>query len=190
MTRRGAMLTADYRCLRPNDSGSISVAWLPHDAITNTERYSIALKENSGFRLGIRRIRQLQPRLRLHGRNRSRVGHCLSDRLDHAVSAGSRAHLFEWTVDRIGARAALAIFFQRFHLQPRAASQCFRYRALQRGRFRFWRRGRCDALHHLVVGYDARQSASVFNPYVSYPIERPGWFITPEAGVAFSLRTI
>ena len=53
MTRRGAMLTADYRYLRPNDSGSISVAWLPHDAITNTERYSIALKEiwdfGSGF---------------------------------------------------------------------------------------------------------------------------------------------
>ncbi|MDI7047473.1 LPS assembly protein LptD, partial [Escherichia coli] len=53
MSKLGEMFTADYRYLQPNDSGSISVAWLPHDAITNTDRYSIAVNQTwkigSGF---------------------------------------------------------------------------------------------------------------------------------------------
>ncbi len=44
MTKRGALLTADYRYLTANSSGALSITYLPYDAITKTNRYSFSFK--------------------------------------------------------------------------------------------------------------------------------------------------
>jgi LPS-assembly protein len=49
MSKRGAMLRTNYRYLSPTYSGTATIAYLPDDALTKTNRYSINFQHNQNF---------------------------------------------------------------------------------------------------------------------------------------------
>ncbi|MDP9649909.1 LPS-assembly protein LptD [Paraburkholderia caledonica] len=184
MTRRGAMLTADYRYLRPNDSGSLSVAFLPHDAITRTQRYSIALKENWSFGSGFGAYVNY---------NRVSDSTVVTDLASGVAFPTGSTTLYQqeagltysdgpWTVLAREQRWQSFSSDSTYNREPQVNVRYARYNVAG-----FDIGAEADATRFTISSSDMTQgNRFVFNPYVSYPIERPGWFITPKLAWHFA----
>ncbi|MBW9104286.1 LPS-assembly protein LptD [Paraburkholderia phenoliruptrix] len=184
MTRRGAMLTADYRYLRPNDSGTISIAWLQHDAITNTRRYSIALNQHwnlgSGFGAYVdyNRVSDSTVVTDLA----SGVAFPTGSTTLYQQEAGLTYSNGPWSVLAREQRWQSFSSDSTYNREPQVNVRYARYNV---GGFDFG--AEADATRFTISSSDMTQgNRFVFNPYVSYPIERPGWFITPKLAWHFA----
>jgi len=172
MTRRGAMLTADYRYLRPNDSGSLSVAFLPHDAITRTQRYSIALKDNWSFGSGFGAYVNY---------NRVSDSTVVTDLASGVAFPTGSTTLYQqeagltysdgpWTVLAREQRWQSFSSDSTYNREPQVNVRYARYNVAG-----FDIGAEADATRFTISSSDMTQgNRFVFNPYVSYPIERPG----------------
>jgi LPS-assembly protein len=184
MSRRGEMLTADYRYLQPNDAGTISVAWLPHDEITHTARYSIALNQtwNLGSGLGA-----------YVNYNRVSDSTVVTDLASGLAFPTGSTTLYQqeagltysngpWTVLAREQRWQSFSSDSTYNREPQVNVRYARYDV---GGFDFGTEA--DATRFTISSSDLTQgNRFVFNPYVSYPIERPGWFITPKLAWHFA----
>lgn len=191
MSKRGEMLTADYRYLQPNDSGSISVAWLPHDAITNTDRYSIAVNQTwklgSGFGAYVNYNRVSDSTVVTD--LASGVAFPTGSTTLYQQEAGLTYSNGPWSVLAREQRWQAFTSDSTYNREPQLNVNYARYNV---GGFDFG--AQADATRFTISTADATQgSRFVFNPYVSYPIEHPGWFITPKLAwhfAAYDLTTI
>ncbi|KAE8757793.1 LPS assembly protein LptD [Paraburkholderia madseniana] len=191
MSKRGEMLTAGYRYLQPNDSGTLSIAWLPHDAITNTDRYSIALNQNwnlgSGFGAYVNYSRVSDSTVVTD--LASGVAFPTGSTTLYQQEAGLTYSNGPWSVLAREQRWQAFTSDSTYNREPQVNVHYARYNV---GGFDFG--AEADATRFTISSADATQgSRFVFNPYVSYPIERPGWFITPKLAwhfAAYDLTTI
>ncbi|WP_310125152.1 LPS-assembly protein LptD [Paraburkholderia terricola] len=184
MSNRGAMLTADYRYLQPNASGSISLAWLPHDAITGTDRYSIAVNQNWkldsgwGAYVNYNRVSDSTVATDLA----SGVAFPTSSTTLYQQEAGLTYSNGPWSVLAREQRWQAFSNDSTYNREPQVNVRYARYDV---GGFDFG--AEADATRFTIASSDMTQgNRFVFNPYVSYPIERPGWFLTPKLAWHFA----
>ncbi|WP_091800379.1 LPS-assembly protein LptD [Burkholderia sp. WP9] len=184
MSRRGEMLTADYRYIQPGDSGTISLAWLPHDAITGTQRYSIALNQNWNLGSGLNayvnynRVSDSTVSTDLA----SGVAFPTGSTTLYQQEAGLTYSNGPWSVLAREQRWQTFSSDSTYNREPQVNVHYARYDV---GGFDFG--AEADATRFTISSSDMTQgNRFVFNPYVSYPIERPGWFITPKLAWHFA----
>ncbi|MFT4067723.1 LPS-assembly protein LptD [Paraburkholderia sp.] len=184
MTRRGEMLTADYRYLQPNDSGTMSFAWLPHDMITGTQRYSIALNQvwnpGSGFGAYVHYNRVSDSTVTTD--LASGIAFPTGSTTLYQQEAGLTYNNGPWSVLAREQRWQAFTSDSTYNREPQVNVRYARYAV---GGFDFG--AEADATRFTISSADMTEgNRFVFNPYVSYPIERPGWFITPKLAWHFA----
>jgi LPS-assembly protein len=184
MSRRGEMLTADYRYLQPNDAGTISIAVLPHDAITKTDRYSISLNQTwnlgSGFGAYVNYNRVSDSAVVTD--LASGIAFPTGTTTLYQQEAGLTYSNGPWTVLAREQRWQTFSSDSTYNREPQVNVRYARYNVAG---FDFG--AEADATRFTISSSDMTQgNRFVFNPYVSYPIERPGWFITPKLAWHFA----
>ncbi len=184
MSNRGEMLSFDYRYLQPKDAGTISAAWLPHDDITHTDRYSIALNQTwnlgAGFGAYVNYNRVSDSAVVTD--LASGIAFPTGSTTLYQQEAGLTYSNGPWTVL---AREQRWQSFESDDTYNREPQVNVRYARYDVGGFDFG--AEADATRFSISSSDLTQgSRFVFNPYVAYPIERPGWFITPKLAWHFA----
>lgn len=178
MSKRGEMLSADYRFLSPSNNGELAIAYLPDDALTKTNRYSITAKDNwnlgSGFGayVNYNRVSDAAVSTDLA----SGTAFPTSSTTLYQQEAGLTYNDGPWSV------LARVQHWQEFSGDPpysREPQVNVQYNRYNVGGFDFG--AEADATRFTTTTADATEgSRIVFNPYVSYPIVHPGWFFTPK----------
>lgn len=177
MSKRGEMLSADYRYLTDASSGSLSFAWLPDDATTHTRRYSIDLNHvwniGSGFGAYVNYNRVSDANVSTDLGSGSAFP--TSSTTLYQQEAGLTYHSGPWSVL---AREQHWQSFSSDSTYNREPQVNVRYNRYDVGGFDYG--FEADAARFTLSSADATQGTRfVFNPFVSYPIVRPGWFFTP-----------
>ncbi|WP_242448897.1 LPS-assembly protein LptD [Burkholderia metallica] len=178
MTKRGAMLTTDYRYLSPTYSGSLSVSVLPDDATTHTNRYSIAFQHRENLGNGFAAYANY---------NRVSDASVPSDFSSaNSLVVGSQT-LFQQeagvTYDH-GPWAVLARVqnWQSFTTTPpynREPELDAKYMRYNVGGFDFG--VDANATRFTIPTADSTEGNRLtLDTYVSYPIVAPGWTVTPK----------
>ncbi|WP_230940763.1 LPS-assembly protein LptD [Burkholderia diffusa] len=176
MQRRGTMLGADYRYLSPSYSGELAIAYLPDDRLTRTNRYSLHVKHdwNIGDGFGF---------------------HLYGDRVSDASAASTLASsgtaasstLYRQEAGLTYANAPWSVLLRVQHWQSFDSTTIYssepqlnvRYARYNAGGFDFGMEA--DATRFRSTVSSATQgNRFVFDPYVAYSVERPGWFFTPK----------
>ncbi|MGF6770343.1 LPS-assembly protein [Paraburkholderia sp. GAS199] len=178
LSKRGEMLSADYRYLGANQSGSLSFAYLPNDRITHTDRYSISLDQHwnlgSGFGAYVdyNRVSDANVSTDLA----SGVAFPTGSTTLYQQEAGLTWTNGPWSVLAREQRWQSFSSDSTYNREPQVNVKYARYNV---GGFDFG--AEADATRFTLPGDDTTQgSRFVFNPYVSYTAERPGWYITPK----------
>ncbi len=177
MSRRGEMLSADYRYLTGASAGSLSIAWLPNDMITHARRYSIDLDHvwniGSGFSAYVNYNRVSDANVSTDLGSGSAFP--TSSTTLYQQEAGVRYNSGPWSVL---AREQHWQSFSSDTTYNREPQVNVRYNRYDVGGFDYG--FEADATRFTLSTDDATQGTRfVFNPFVSYPIVRPGWFFTP-----------
>lgn len=178
MSRRGEMLSADYRFLTPANSGDIALAYLPDDAITRTNRYSITVDDHwnigSGFGAYVNYNRVSDSAVATD--LASGTAFPTSSTTLYQQEAGLTYSDGPWSV------LARVQHWQSFTTSPpynREPQLNVQYNRYNVGGFDFG--AEADATRFTTTEANATEgSRLVFNPWVSYPIVHPGWFFTPK----------
>ncbi|MFM0739325.1 LPS-assembly protein LptD [Paraburkholderia xenovorans] len=178
MSKRGEMLSADYRYLGTDASGSMSFAYLPNDRITHTDRYSISLDQHWNLGAGFNAYVEYN---RVSDANvstdlASGVAFPTGSTTLYQQEAGLTWSNGPWSVLAREQRWQSFSSDSTYNREPQVNVKYARYNV---GGFDFG--AEADATRFTIATADATQgSRFVFNPYVSYTAERPGWFITPK----------
>ncbi|PAK11608.1 LPS biosynthesis protein [Burkholderia ubonensis] len=176
MQRRGTMLGADYRYLSPSYSGELAIAYLPDDRLTRTNRYTLHFKHdwNIGNGFGF---------------------YLYGDRVSDASAASTLASsgtaasstLYRQEAGLTYSHAPWSVLFRVQHWQSfdnttiyaREPQLNVRYARYNVSGFDFGMEA--DATRFRPTVSDATHgNRFVFDPYVAYSVERPGWFFTPK----------
>ncbi|WP_425117535.1 LPS-assembly protein LptD [Burkholderia anthina] len=177
MTKRGAMLTTDFRYLSPTYSGSFSASVLPDDATTHTNRYSIALQHRENLGNGFaayanyNRVSDASVPSDFSSANSLVVG---SQTL-FQQEAGITWNHGPWSV------LARVQNWQSFTTAPpynRAPELDAKYTRYNVGGFDFG--VDANATRFTIPTADSTEgNRMTFDAHVAYPIVAPGWHITP-----------
>ncbi|VXC91298.1 LPS-assembly protein LptD [Burkholderia sp. 8Y] len=177
MSRRGVMLTPDFRYLSPTYSGELRLSYLPEDAVTKQRRYSIAFTHKQDFGAGFSGYVNY---------NRVSDANYTSD-LSSATSylAGTQT-IFQQEAGVAWSRDAWSVLvreqrWQSFDSSPpynREPEVNVNYARYNVDGFDFG--ARVNATRFTMSSADATQGERfVFNPYVSYSIDKPSFFFKP-----------
>jgi LPS-assembly protein len=177
MSKRGEMLSADYRYLTGASAGSLSIAWLPNDMITDERRYSIDLDHvwniGSGFSAYVDYNRVSDANVSTDLGSGSAFP--TSSTTLYQQEAGVRYNSGPWSVL---AREQHWQSFSSDTTYNREPQINVHYNRYDVGGFDYG--FEADATRFTLSSDDATQGTRfVFNPFVSYPVVRPGWFFTP-----------
>ncbi|MBN3755646.1 LPS-assembly protein LptD [Paraburkholderia sp. Tr-20389] len=177
MSKRGEMLSADYRYLTGASAGSLSISWLPDDMITHERRYSISLDHvwniGSGFSAYVNYNRVSDANVSTDLGSGSAFP--TSSTTLYQQEAGIRYNNGPWSVL---AREQHWQSFSSDTTYNREPQVNVHYNRYDVGGFDYG--FEADATRFTLSSDDATQGTRfVFNPFVSYPIVRPGWFFTP-----------
>lgn len=179
MSKRGAMLTSDYRYLTPTYSGTLSVLYLPDDAITKTNRYSISFQHQqnlgNGFGAYVNYNRVSDANVTTDLANTNAV--ILGGESVFQQEAGVTYNSGPWSVlTRVQTWQSFSGTVPPYNREPEANVKYARYDV---GGFDFG--ATADATRFTIPTADSTQGERLtFDPYVSYPIERPGWYVIPK----------
>ncbi|MGI4861189.1 MAG: LPS-assembly protein LptD [Janthinobacterium lividum] len=180
MSKRGEMLSSTFRYLEPKYSGTLSFSYLPDDAITKTNRYSISFKHTQdlgngfGFYANFNRVSDSTVTTDLSTDNSLIV----SSQLVFQQEAGLTYNKGPWS---ILAREERWQTFTTATDTPynREPELDVKYNKYNVGGFDYG--AELDATRFTSTFSSQTQGDRLtFNPFVSYPIVRPGWFFTPK----------
>lgn len=179
MSKRGAMLSTDYRYLTASYSGTLSALILPDDQITKTNRYSISFQHQQTLGDGLsayvnyNRVSDANVTSDLASANAV----ILSGQSLFQQEAGLRYNDGPWSVlARVQNWQSFSGTTPPYNREPELNVQYTRYNV---GGFDFG--ATADATRFTIPTADSTQGERLsFDPYVSYPIERPGWYVVPK----------
>ncbi|WP_415749433.1 LPS-assembly protein LptD [Caballeronia sp. J97] len=177
MSRRGVMLTPDFRYLSPTYSGELRVSYLPDDAITKQKRYAIAVTHKQDFGAGFsgyvnyNRVSDADYTSDLA----SATSYLSGAQTVFQQEAGVAWNHEPWSVLMREQRWQSFGSSPPYNREPEIDVNYARYNA---GGFDFG--AQVNATRFTLSTADATQGDRfVFNPYVSYSIDRPGFFFKP-----------
>ena len=178
MSKRGEMLTTNFRYLSPTYSGTTTIAYLPNDAITKTNRYSISFQHNQNFGDGFAAyvnyaaVSDANVTTDLNASN----AYLVNGQDIFQQEAGVTYNNGPWSV------LARVQRWQSFTTAPpysRDPELDVKYTKYDIGGFDFG--AEADATRFSISTSNSTEgSRFTFNPFVSYPLAGPGWFITPK----------
>ncbi|WP_408377418.1 LPS-assembly protein LptD [Paraburkholderia megapolitana] len=178
MSKRGEMLSADYRYLTAKSSGTMDVAYLPDDAITKTNRYSIAVVQNWTIAPGLagyvnyNRVSDASVTTDLA----SGTAFPTSSTTLYQQEAGLTYNNGPWSVLAREQRWQTFSTDTTYNREPQVD---VRYSQYNVDGFDFGTQA--DATRFTLPGTGVTEgNRFTFTPYISYPIVRPGWFFTPQ----------
>ncbi|SMG13564.1 LPS-assembly protein LptD [Paraburkholderia susongensis] len=179
ISRRGAMLSADYRYLTPTYSGTLSAAFLPDDALTKTNRYSITFKHQQtlgdGFSAYVDYNRVSDANVTTDLASTSSI--VLGGQSLFQQEAGLRYNSGPWSaLVRVQNWQSFSNSSPPYNRMPELNGKYERY-----GVDGFDFGATADATRFTIPTADSTQGERLtFDPYVSYPIQRPGWYVIPK----------
>jgi LPS-assembly protein len=179
MTRRGVMISPSFRYLTPTYSGNVTVEYLPYDQITRTKRYAIFVNHRQNFGDGFggyiyyNKVSDNTYPEDLAQGNTFLVG----TQMLYQQEAGLTYNKGPWSV---------LLREQNWQTLPPSTAPYGRepqlnvkYNRYDVGGFDFG--AEADATRFTITTADSTEgNRFVFNPYVAYPIIRPGYFFTPK----------
>ncbi|WP_230945447.1 LPS-assembly protein LptD [Burkholderia pseudomultivorans] len=178
MTKRGAMLTTEYRYLSPTYSGDLSVSVLPDDATTHTNRYSITFQHRENLGNGFaayanyNRVSDASVPSDFSSANSLVIG---SQTLFQQEAGVTYDH-GPWSV------LARVQNWQSFTTTPpynRAPELDAKYTRYNVGGFDFG--VEANATRFTIPTADSTEGKRMtLDASVSYPIVTPGWYVTPK----------
>jgi LPS-assembly protein len=180
MTRRGVQLAETYRYLSPTYSGTITGEFLPNDLQTHTNRYAIYIQHQQNFGNGFggfinyNRVSDAQYPEDLGQASNQFVN---GTQVLYQQSAGLTYNNGPWTI---------LAQEQRWQVLPPAVAPYARepqlnvqYNKYNVGGFDYG--AEADYTRFTVVTADTTEGQrAVLNPYISYSVNGPGYFITPK----------
>lgn len=178
ISKRGAMLTTDYRYLSPTYSGTLSVAFLPNDATTKTNRYAISFTHHQTLGDGFAAYAIY---------NRVSDAAVTTDLSDTSSFMLGTQTLFQQEAGVTWSHGPWSVLtrvqnWQSFTTAPpynREPEVDVKYARYNVGGFDFG--ADADATRFSIpVGDSTQGTRLTFDPYVSYSVVRPGWYITPK----------
>ncbi len=191
ISRRGELISADYRYLGSNYSGEISGLLLPHDALTKTQRYSLSIKQDwqigSGFSAYV-------------NYNRVSDGNVNTDLVSAGQTLLGSTTLYDQEAGLRYANGPWSVLLREQHWQSYSGDSVYNrepqinvsYARYNVGGLDFG--AQADASRFTMSDSTVAQgNRFVFDPYVSMPIVRPSWYITPKVQwhfAAYNLSTL
>lgn len=192
MSQRGVLISPSLRYLSAAYSGSLTVEYLPYDRITHAKRYAVFFTHNQNFGNGFggyiyynRVSDKTYPEDLASGNS-----FLLGTQMLYQQEAGLTYNRGPWTV---------LLREQHWQTLPPSAPPYGREPQLNVKYDRYNVAGldfgaEVDATRFSLTTADATEGARlVFNPYVAYPILRPGYFFTPKVQwhfASYDLSTI
>jgi LPS-assembly protein len=179
MSRRGAMLTADYRYLTPSYSGSLSFSYLPHDALTDTNRYLISIQHNqtlgAGFGVYVNYTRVSDANVTTDLASPTAI--VIGGQSLFQQEAGVTYNHGPWSVlTRVQYWQSFSDTAPPYNREPEVNVKYAKYNVDGFDFGATW-----DATRFTIPVADSTQGDRLtFDPYVSYEVDRPGWYVKPE----------
>lgn len=178
LSKRGEMLSENFRYLSSSYSGFLTASYLPDDAITRTNRYAITFVHNqnlgNGFGVYVNYNRVSDSEVTTDLAEGSAVP--LTSTTEFQQEAGVTYNSGPWSV-----------LFRDQHWQSFTTSPSYnrepeidvKYAKYNIAGFDFG--PEADATRFTISTADSTQgSRVVFDPYLSYSIVHPDWFFTPK----------
>lgn len=179
MSKRGVMLTTDFRYLTPSYSGTLSFAYLPNDALTNTNRYSISFQHQQtlggGFSAYVNYQRVSDANVTTDLANSSSV--VVGGQSLFQQEAGVAFNHGPWSVlTRVQYWQSFSDATPPYNREPELNVKYARYDVDGFDFGATW-----DATRFTIpVGNSTQGERLLFDPYVSYEFGQPGWYATPK----------
>jgi LPS-assembly protein len=192
ITRRGVQLSETFRYLSPNYSGVATAEYLPYDEIKKTQRYAIYLQHTQDFGGGFggyinyNRVSDSTYPQDLSSTNILNAG---VQQL-YQQEAGLTYNHGPWSVlTRVQHWQTLPSSIAPYGREPELN---VKYQKYDVGGFDFG--AEADYTRFKITTADMTEGQRiVLNPYISYPIIRPGYFIVPKVQyhlASYDLSTI
>jgi LPS-assembly protein len=180
ITKRGLQTQATFRYLSPTYSGTITGEFLPHDALTKTDRYAIYLQHSQNFGNGFggyvyyNRVSDNQYPEDLSSTTNQFVN---GTQLLYQQEAGLTYNNGPWSVlAREQHWQALAPSIPPYSREPELNVKYTKYNV---GGFDYG--AEADYTRFTLNQNDATEGQRlVFNPYLAYSVVGPGYFVTPK----------
>ncbi len=180
ISKRGVLTQVNYRYLSPNYTGQITGEFLPNDAITKTNRYALYIQHNQNFGGGFGGYvyyNKVSDNTYPEDLSSTSTQFINGLQTTYQQEAGLTYNNGPWSVlARWQHWQTLAPSAPPYGREPELNVKYAKYNV---GGFDFG--AEADYSRFRITTQDATQGDRiVFNPYVSYSVVGPGYFVTPK----------
>ncbi|CAG4894012.1 LPS-assembly protein LptD [Paraburkholderia saeva] len=186
ISKRGLQTQASFRYLSPTYSGTITGEFLPHDAITKTDRYAIYLQHNQNFGNGFGGYvyyNKVSDNTYPEDLSSTTNQFLNGTQLLYQQEAGLTYNNGPWSVlTRVQHWQTLEPSIPPYSREPQLNVKYTKYNV---GGFDFG--AEADYTRFKTTQDDTTEGQRVmFNPYLSYSVVGPGYFVTPKVQFHFA----
>jgi len=193
ISKRGVQLQSTFRYLSPTYSGSITGEYLPNDRLTKTNRYALYIQHNQNFGNGFGGYiyyNKVSDNTYPEDLSSSVNQFMNGTQLLYQQEAGLTYNNGPWSVlAREQHWQTLAPSIAPYGREPQLNVKYTKYNV---GGFDFGTEA--DYTNFRITTADMTEGQRVmFNPYISYPVVGPGYFVTPKVQwhfASYNLRNI
>ncbi|WP_013338035.1 LPS-assembly protein LptD [Burkholderia sp. CCGE1003] len=193
ISKRGVQLQTSFRYLSPTYSGSITGEFLPNDRLTKTNRYALYIQHNQNFGNGFGGYiyyNKVSDNTYPEDLSSSVNQFMNGTQLLYQQEAGLTYNNGPWSVlAREQHWQTLAPSIAPYGREPQLNVKYTKYNV---GGFDFGTEA--DYTNFRITTADMTEGQRVmFNPYISYPVVGPGYFVTPKVQwhfASYNLRNI